>query len=253
MCYVYMYRLYSWYKYVCNSGRFRFYWTSPKGGGVRRFTHSRSFPLADYYNLFLVSAISPPQRLLAVGGVCPDRGDGALRTVNPPVPPDEVSNITGQFNFFDTVPGANLAERRILNNFNTFPLCLAFTVGDLDEPARDTLMYTATSPLLVAGRTIELTIGSNRVVFNRNITESLSRAQICLDGSNAILYLDCNQVQSFPFTVTDPITSIGVLGEARTLANSYSVSYINCIYIVCRGKAAKTFWHVSFFIFPKAL
>ena len=144
--------------------------------------------------------------------------------MNPPVPPDEIDNITGLFNFFDTVPGASPAVRPILNNFNTFPLCLAFTVGSLDDSARDTLMYSVNSPLLVAGRTIELNIGGSRVTFNQNVTGDLSRAQVCLDGSNAVLYLDCGQVQSLPFTVTAPISSIGVLGEAVTLANSYSVS-----------------------------
>lgn len=197
-----------------------------RGGGLRRFIDSRSIPLADYYNLFLENARTPPQRLLTVGGVCPPRGDSALRTVNPPIPPDDIDNVTqsGLFNFFDTVPGSSPGDRRIVNNFNTFPLCLGFTVGNLDDSVRDTLMYSGSSPLLVAGRTIQLNIGGSQVSFNQNVTGDLSRAQVCLDGSNAVLYLDCGQVQSLPFTVTAPITSIGVLGEAVTLINSYSVS-----------------------------
>jgi hypothetical protein len=156
--------------------------------------------------------------------VCPARGDSALRTVNPPVPDDAANNETGLFSFIDTVPGGDLAVRRIVNAFNTFPLCLAFTVGNLDDANRDTLMYSLNSPLLVAGDTIELTLGSSQVTFNRNVTSGFTRAQICLDGRNAILYLNCEEVQRFPFTVSSAITSIGVLGEAITLNNPYSVS-----------------------------
>ena len=173
----------------------------------------------------------------AVGGLCTERGDDALRAIGIEYPDDVPDNETQLFNLFDTIPGANPAERPLRNGFNTFPLCLAFTVGNVDDLSRATLMYSgASSPLLIAGDTIELRIGGSSVSFNQNVTSSvLTRAQICLDGSNAILYLDCEQVQSRPFTVTAPLTTIGVLGVPITLQNLYSVSFnhIRCSFFHC--------------------
>ena len=196
--------------------------------------HSRFIPFADYYLEFLVpaSGISPPMptRLLEVPGLCnvPDeRTDTGVRTISADLANDEVDNTTRQFSFFDTIPGGNLAERDIRNTFTSVPLCMAFTVGDIADPNRDTLLYSqGSSPLLVAGNTIELTVGGDTAVFNRNVTVDFSRAQVCLDGTNAMLYLDCEEVQRIPFTVSSsrPINSIGVIGTPFTLQNSYSVS-----------------------------
>lgn len=157
--------------------------------------------------------------------MCTDRGDSALRALSDTLVPDTPNNVTGLLDLFDIVPGTS-TERPLRNGFNTFPLCLAFTVGNVDDSSRATLMYSSASdPLLIAGDTIELRIGGNSVSFNYNVTSTtLTRAQICLDGSNAILYLDCTEVQRYPFTVTAPLTSIGVLGVPFSLQNPYSVS-----------------------------
>ena len=192
--------------------------------------HSRFIPFADYYGKFLEPARDiTPMRLLQVPGLCPDAGrtDTAVRTFSADLPDDEVSNTTRLFSFFDTVPGANPAERDIRNTFTSVPLCVAFTVGDVD-PNRDTLLYSqSSSPLLIAGDTIELTVGGETAVFDRNVTAvDFSRAQVCLDGTSALLYLDCREVQRIPFTVSSsrPINSIGVIGTPLTLQNTYSVS-----------------------------
>ena len=193
--------------------------------------HSRFIPFADYYRKFLEPARDiTPMRLLEVPGLCTlgQRIDTAVQANGANLPDDVPSHTTGLFSFFDTVPGTNPAERDIRNTFTSVPLCVAFTVGTSDlDPDRYTLLYSGpSSPLLVAGETIELTVGGRTAVFNYNITASGSRGQVCFDGTSAILYRDCEEVQRIPFTVSssNPINSIGVLGTPLVLENAYIVS-----------------------------
>ena len=164
---------------------------------------------------------------LSLDGLCPTRGDSALIvTTATPTNTDQPDNTTGLFELFDSIPGSNPGVRPLRNNINTFPFCLAFTVGNLEDTARDTLMYAAPNqPLLVAGETIELMIGTQRVTFNRNVSDSITRAQICLNGTYAVLYIDCTEVQRLPFNPPAAgLQSIGVIAEPFSLANPYSVS-----------------------------
>ena len=190
------------------------------------------FHFADYFTQFIVRARSEvvnARRFLSVSGVCELRGDSALRYIveNPPVPDDQTLAGTQLFHFFDSIPGSQPSERPLFNNFDSFPLCIAFTVGDIRNESLGTLMYANTQPMLTLGSTIQLSIGGASADFNLDVTAvTPTRTQICLDGSNAFLYVNCQQVQSVPFQLSssDAVSIIGVIGEITTLNNPYSVS-----------------------------
>ena len=184
------------------------------------------FLLADYYSLFIVRARNNTRLFLADSTVCAGRDDDSLRYVPGPVEtPDTPDAQTGLFDLVDNVPGARPDIRPLFNNLNGFPVCLAFTVGEVRNTSAATLMYAGGQPMLSTGNTIELSLGGASVTFNYDITTtSLTRAQICLDGSNAVLYVNCTQVQSQPFAPRTTVTAIGVIGEPFSLNNPYSVS-----------------------------
>lgn len=187
------------------------------------------FLLADYFSLFLVRAREDrniSREFLARSSVCAGRDDDALRYApGTPEPPDSPNALTGLFDLVDTVPGARPDIRPLFNNLNGFPLCLAFTLGEIMNISATPLMYANGEAMLSIGNTIELSLGGASVTFNYDIAATLpTRAQICLDGSNAVLYINCTQVQSQPFAPRTTVVMIGVIAEQPNINNPYLVS-----------------------------
>ena len=91
------------------------------------------------------------------------------------------------------------------------------------------------APLLTIGPTIELSIGGSSVSFNASeidINTRVQRLQICMNGTDAMFYLDCKEIESKPFTVSNSgINFVSILGERNVSTleykNFFDVSYKN--------------------------
>ena len=94
-----------------------------------------------------------------------------------------------------------------------------------NDSQRSMLMYSEDGAMLTLGSTIVLSIAGRNVSFDASfIRAPPTRAQICLDGSNAHLFIDCSQIQSKPFVVTDPVSRIAIFGTPITLQHPFTVS-----------------------------
>ena len=118
------------------------------------------------------------------------------------------------------------SERPIRNRFNTTPLCLAFSVGNVREMS--TLMQADDgAPLLTIGPTIELSIRGSSVSFNASKIDKnarVQRLQICMNGTDAVFYLDCEEIETKPFYVSNAgINFLSVLRERNTTTLEYNL------------------------------
>ena len=180
--------------------------------------------LADYFDEFILTPkndVTSGRTFIEVGGVCSLRGDTALRYV-----PD--SGEDPNLDFSDSIGGARLSN----NLQSSRPVCLAFTVTGITSDPSPPLMYSANVPMLTIDSTVDLTIGGSSASFPFDfINAPPTRAQICLDGTNAFLYVNCAQEGSGqPFTVTDPVVLLSVLGESL-LPNTSMVFSVSCLRI----------------------
>ena len=125
---------------------------------------------------------------IETGGVCDWRGDTSLRYLHNGVP-DSPDDQTGLYNFTNIVPGSRLS-----NQFENASVCLAFTVSYVgSDYQRSTLMYSEDGAMFTLGSTIVLSIAGRNVSFDTSfIRAPPMRAQICLDESNAHLFIDCS-------------------------------------------------------------
>ena len=145
---------------------------------------------------------------LNLPGVCATRGDVSLRLISIE---NETDNIGDLFvDFWEE------SKRPIRNRFNTIPLCLAFSVGNVRKTS--ILMQADDgTPLLIIGPTIELSIGGSSVSFNASKIDKnaqVQRLQICINGTDAVFYLDCEEIEIKPFTVSNAgINFLSILGE----------------------------------------
>ena len=109
------------------------------------------------------------------------------------------------------------SERPIRNRFNTTPLCLAFSVGNVRETS--VLMEADDgAPLLTIGPAIiELSIGGSSVSFDASEIDKnaqVQRLQICMNGTDAVFYLDCEEIETKPFNVSNAgINFLSILEE----------------------------------------
>ena len=120
------------------------------------------------------------------------------------------------------------SERPIRNRFNTTPLCLAFSIGNVREMS--TLMQADNgTPLLTIGPTIELSIRGSSVSFNArkiNINAQVQRLQICMNGTDAVFYLDCEEIETKPFNVSNAgINFLSTLRERNTTTLEYDIFF----------------------------
>ena len=157
--------------------------------------------------------------------MCAARGDVARRLVTPG------TDTAG--NYAAAVPSAPL----LTNQFVGVPYCLAFTVAGISSTSQPALVYSLSDPLLSIGSTVTLQIGQAAVTFNLDLVDAQqpTRAQICVERSdsdpdlnNAVLYVNCQRVQSQTFqrSAVAAVQLIGVLGEPVTFNDTFGVSCI---------------------------
>ncbi len=156
---------------------------------------------------------------LSLPGVCEPRGDVSLRLIRVVSQPDDGEDLFVDFR--------KESDRPIRNRFNVTPSCVAFSVGNV--LGSSTLMEADNgAPLLTIGDTIELLIpGGASVSFNASeidIITRVQRLQICMNGTHAVFYLDCKEIETKPFTVSNSgINFVSILGER----NSSTLEYEN--------------------------
>ena len=61
-------------------------------------------------------------------------------------------------------------------------------------------------------------------MFPLMLASSVPRPRGHRYGSNAHLFIDCSQIQSKPFVVTDPVSRIAIFGTPITLQHTFTVS-----------------------------
>ena len=116
-------------------------------------------------------------------------------------------------------------QRSIRNRFNKAPFCLAFSVGNVRGSS--VLMQTdGGAPLLTIGPTIDLSIGDSFLSFDASkidINTRVQRLQICMNGTDAIFYHDCQEMETKPFTLMPSgINFLSILGERNISTLEYN-------------------------------
>lgn len=157
---------------------------------------------------------------LSLPGVCAVRGDVSLRLINIKNETENIGELLVDFR--------KESKRPIRNRFNAIPLCLAFSVGNVRKTS--ILMQADDgTPLLIIGPTIELSIGGSSVSFNASKIDKnaqVQRLQICINGTDAVFYLDCEEIEIKPFTVSNAgINFLSILGELEW--NTTTLDYSN--------------------------
>ena len=153
---------------------------------------------------------------LNLPGVCDSRGDVSLRLISM-TETDKNGDLFVDFQKESKQP-------MIRNRFNVAPSCLAFSVGNVRGTS--VLMEAEDgAPLLTIGSFIELSIGGSSVRFDaRDIDKNarVQRMQICMNGTDAGFYLDCKEIETKPFAVSDSgINFVSILGERNTTTLEY--------------------------------
>ena len=114
------------------------------------------------------------------------------------------------------------AEESVINNrFDVIrPLCFAFIANAIDTTTDEVLMYTNSGPLItfVSGTSVRFSLHGNTVSFNLPNPPSVRggdhrRLQICIDGTEAVFYSECQQISRQQFVVLNPqpVTYVSVL------------------------------------------
>ena len=158
---------------------------------------------------------------LSLPGVCDPRGDVSLRLLNMRSQPEEGKDLFVDFN-------ANLkeSERPIRNRFDVTPSCVAFSVGNV-RGSSVLIQADNGAPLLTIGTsTIQLSIpGGASVSFDVSeidINTRVQRLQICMNSTDAVFYLDCEEIETKPFTVSSSgINFVSILGERNATTLEY--------------------------------
>ena len=173
---------------------------------------------ADYHSVLVGGSMATNDYFyLHLPGVCRNRGDVSLRLI-------VIRETNEDGDLF--VDFRNERERPIRNRFNVTPSCVAFSVGNVRGTS--VLMEADEgAPLLTIGpATIELSIGGSSVSFDASEIDhntQVQRLQICMNGTNAVFYLDCNEVETKPFTVSNAgINFLSILGERNTTTLEYN-------------------------------
>ena len=159
-------------------------------------------------------------------GVCAsDRGDSAQKLTTTPVA-DLNSDLSISF--------PDVRGRPITNRFDTQPICFAFIIGDV--ASQSALMHTSDGPLITVGNTLDFTLGGNSASFSTDLLNTAAqRVQICLNGTHAVLFINCAEVQALPFSTSgfSAVGLVAVLAEAVTLNNATRFD-VSCVwYTVC--------------------
>ena len=88
-----------------------------------------------------------------------------------------------------------------------------------NDSQRSILMYSEDGAMLTLGSTIVL-----GEMFPLMLASSVPRPRGHRYGSNAHLFIDCSQIQSKPFVVTDLVSRIAIFGTPITLQHTFTVS-----------------------------
>lgn len=156
-------------------------------------------------------------------GICAVRGDRAFRLQSSSFP-DVNQDLA---HFFDDPP----TDRQFINRFNVLPLCIGFIVTDVQSES--VLIYAANEPMITIGDgSIEFTLGGRSATFTSLDLvgiSTVSRVQICIDGSNAVLYEDCTELETVEFSGIGlpSVSFMGVLGEPFVL-NDTTLFTVSC-------------------------
>ena len=171
---------------------------------------------ADYRSVLIADSMDTGNYFyLNLPGVCDPRGDVSLRLISM-----RETDKNGDL-FVDFREESN---GQIRNRFDMTPFCLAFSVGNVRGTS--VLMQADNgAPLLTIGPTIELSIGGSSVSFDASeidINTRVQRLQICTNGTDAIFYLDCKEIETKPFTVSNSgINYVSILGERNVSTFEY--------------------------------
>ena len=155
-----------------------------------------------------------------ISGLCGDeRGDTAYRLESAPHGVD-------LSHFFD-IPNPSL---NIRNRFDELPFCIAFLVSDVTSES--TLVYAGNNPMITLGSDITFTLGGRSATFtsqNLLLDTDFARLQICIDENSAVLYNDCEQVETAQFSGSSltAVSFLSVLGESFVL-NDTSIFSVSC-------------------------
>ena len=167
---------------------------------------------SDYQSVLIDPTVTDrldPYAYLALPGICLHRGDVAYLLLSRTKP-----DVEGEL----SVDFPDTKGRPITNQFNMVPFCLAFITGAVEGSA--VLMRgDYGEPLLTIGPQITLSINTSTVSFDAGYSNyyGLRRLQICVNGTNAIYYIDCEEVAVKPFAMPPSmgIGSLSVLGEVN--------------------------------------
>lgn len=186
----------------------------------------------DYRSVLITESMSTGNYFyLNLPGVCDPRGDVSLRLINMREP-DTKGDLFVNFQ--------EESERPIRNRFNMVPFCLAFSVGNV-RGSSILMQADDGAPLLTIGPTIDLSIGNSLLSFDASeidINTRVQRLQICMNGTDAIFYLDCEEVETKPFSLMPSgINFLSILGERNITTleykNFFDVSSLVNILTMC--------------------
>lgn len=156
-----------------------------------------------------------------VSGICADeRGDRAYRLESAPHGVD----LSHFFDIQNTNPN-------IRNRFDAMPFCVAFIVSDVTSDS--TLVYAGNEPMISIGDDITFSLGGRTATFtNPDPVPTLTtlRLQICVNDSIAVLYNNCEQLETVTLSgsgLISAVSFISVLGESFVL-NDTSIFSVSC-------------------------
>ena len=166
---------------------------------------------SDYQSVLIDPTTRQPDQYqyLALPGVCSNTRGDVSQKLTFLTKPDVEGELSVEF------PDAK--GRPITNQFNMVPFCLAFITGNVVGSA--VLMRgDYGEPLLTIGPQITLSINTSTVSFDAGFSDSSPRRlQICVNGTNAMYYIDCEEVAVKPFAMPPSmgIGSLSVYGEVN--------------------------------------
>ena len=176
---------------------------------------------ADYHSVLIENSMSS-YFYLSLPGVCDPRGDVSLRLLTMLSQPEEGKDLFVDFNNANPKE----SERPIRNRFDVTPSCVAFSVGNV-RGSSVLIQADSGAPLLTIGTsTIQLSIpGGASVSFDVSeidINTRVQRLQICMNSTDAVFYLDCEEIETKPFTVSSSgINFVSILGERNATTLEY--------------------------------
>ena len=135
-----------------------------------------------------------------------------------------VENTDTHGDFFVNFPDER--GRPIENQLNATPFCVGFTVAYVRGP--NVLMQADNgAPMLTISDTeVEFSIQDTTVHFNLtgiDIRDAYQRLQICANGTDALFYVDCDVMETKPFTVpSSGISYVSILGERNVTTSEYN-------------------------------